>query len=329
MISIVGAGSVGLAVGARLARSGEQVRFVTRRESAARALRERGVRLEDPATGEAWSARVEAIAGIRCAGPRLEEGPILICVRANETASVAEELARVAPAGFVASVQNDVDNPEILASCFSRVAGCAYRQTCTRKSETEALAIGWGRIVLGAWPEGRTADVDALAECFRNAGYDVGVSSRIASDLWLKLCVNLMSAPNALVAREDHTHPAFVEVKARLLEEARDVLAAARIEASSCDGRDRSLDAEIGFQRASIARGESARKLPVYNQVWSALRHGGPLEADRYHRRILDLAESARLPAPQNRRVLEVLLDAYESRRGPELVRAARLLAGT
>jgi 2-dehydropantoate 2-reductase len=135
-----------------------------------------------------------------------------------------------------------------------------------------------------------------------------------------------MSAPNALIRRADHTTRAFVEVKARLLEEARAVLRAARIHASSCDGKDRSLDQEIAYQRESLALGTSARSLPVYNQVWAALRQGGDVEADRYHRRVLELARVHGIPAPQNARVLAALEHAVRQRAGPESLGAEELL---
>jgi 2-dehydropantoate 2-reductase len=154
----------------------------------------------------------------------------------------------------------------------------------------------------------------------------VGISSRIAEDRWLKLCVNLMSAPNALIRREDHDSPPFVEVKARLLEEAQAVLAATGIEARSCDGKDRSLDQEIRHQRESLERGTSARRLPLYNQVWSSLQSDAPLEADGYHQRILELAAARGLRAPTHARVLEKLIEAKTGRRGPECLQAAELL---
>ena len=330
MITVVGAGAVGLAVGTRLARAGLPVLFVTRREDVARTIAAYGVRLEDPATGEAWSAHdgVEAVCGIGRAGARIGEGPVLLCVRATDTRDAAQELAAAAPQAVVASLQNDLDNGEALAERFSRVIGGVYRQTCTRTAENAAVALGWGRVVLGAWPGGRSDETERLAADLRTAGYDVGVSERIGADQWLKLAVNLMSAPNALVVRDDHETQAFVDTKVRLLEEAHAALEAAGIEARSCDGRDRSLAEEIAFQRESLARGTSARRLPVYNQVWSALRHGGPLEADRYHRRILVLAARHGLVAPQNARVHEAVLEAFQQKRGPECLRAADLSIG-
>jgi 2-dehydropantoate 2-reductase len=324
---IAGGGSVGLTLAARLARAGTDVRLVVRRAEAAEAIARAGIELEDPGSGKRFRVSLPVMAGISSARG-VGRGPVLLCVRGNDTEEAAEALAAVAPEAVVASVQNDVDNEEILARRFGRVLGAVYRQTCTRVDDASVRALGRGRIVVGAHPEGGGNDVDALAAALSAAGYDMGVSARIGEDKWLKLCVNLMSAPNALVRREDHETAAFVETKARCLEEARATLAAAGIVARSCDGRDRSLDEEIAFQRASLASGRSARRLPVYNQVWQTLRRGGPLEADRYHRRILALAAQHGLAAPVNARVLAVLLAVAREGRGPESVGAEELLPG-
>lgn len=329
MAIVVGAGAVGLSLGARLAAAGVPVLFVVRRPEVARAIERAGVRVEDPGSGEIVRGRAEAIPGIELAAGRLRDpdaGPILLCVRANDTEEVADALVAVAPQATVCSVQNHVDNEELLAARFERVLGVVWRQTCTRIDLNAVAALGHGRAVVGLHPEGRGRDVEALASDLRRAGFDVGVSECIAEDKWLKLCVNLMSAPNALVHPDDHTTHAFVETKARLLEEARAVLAAARVPARSCDGRDRSLDEEIQSQRASLARGTSARRLPVYNQIWSALRERRAVEGDRYHRRIIDLGRHAGVATPWNERVLAALEHAVRTGAGPETLRATDLL---
>lgn len=324
-LAVLGAGSVGLCVGGRLARAGLDVLFVVRRPEAARAIAREGVMVEDPGSGERFTARADAVL-LEEAGPRLAGRSVFLCTRSHDTEAAARALARLAPGAPVASLQNDVDNAEILARHVSQVVAGVYRQTCTRIADGVVRALGHGRIVLGDWPEGIGRVAEGLAARLRAAGYDVGLSPHILEDLWLKLCVNLMSAPNALVRREDHERWEFVEIKARLLAEARSVLAAAGIAARSCDGRDRSLEDEIAHQRASLARGSSARRLPLYNQVWSALKAGGPVEADRYHRRILVLARRHAVPAPVNARVLEALEQVVRERRGPECLDAAELL---
>ena len=325
-IVVYGAGAVGLVVGARLARAGDEVIFLVRRPELAARIEAQGVGFEDPLSREAWRAAARAVAAPAELPEAFRAGPVLFCMRASQTERAARELAAVAPRATVASFQNDLDNESILARHFPVVIGAPLRQTCTRTAPDAALAAGGGRVVLGRHPEGAGPELEALAARLRAAGYDVGISAQLAEDRWLKLCVNLMSAPNALIRRPDHATRAFVETKARLLEEARAVLSAAGIAAHSCDGHDRSLDEEIAWQRASLASGESARPLPIYNQVWSALRHGGPLEADAYHARILRLAGEAGLGAPVNARVLEVLLRQARAGAGPESVSAQECL---
>lgn len=321
-LAIVGAGSVGLVLGARLARAGRAVRFHVRSEAAAAALRERGVTVEDPASGACWRVAVDACVG----PPEGAAGAVVACVRQPDAEAVAGALAAASPAALPVNVQNGVDGDAVFARRFPRVLGAVWRATCTRVAPDRVRALGAGRIVLGAHPAGAGPEVEALAATLRTAGFDVGVSPRLAEDRWLKLCVNLLSTPNALVRPDEHATPAFVEAKARLLEEARAVLAAAGIPARSCDGRDRSLEEEIAWQRGALARGDAARPFPLYNSVWQALRHGLPLEADAHHRRILALGERHGIATPVNARALAALLRAQADGLGPESLGAGALL---
>jgi 2-dehydropantoate 2-reductase len=321
--TVVGAGSVGLALAARLARGGASVLVVTRRPEAARLLAERGIVAEDPASGARVGCAVRASAELAAVRP---DGPVFVATRVDAVAEVARALA--GRAGALVTLQNDVVAEEAAAGFGLRVVGGVWRETVTRVADDRVrLLLGRpGRAVLGLHPRGRHADVEAAAALLRRGDVDVSVSDAIERDKWLKLCVNLMSTPNALVRRPDHVTPAFIEVKVRLLEEARAALAAAGIEAAPCDGLDRTLDAEIAFQRESLARGTSARALPLYNQVWTSLRHGSPLEADAYHERILSLARAHGVPAPVNAQVRARLLDAAQRRLGPECCAAEELL---
>jgi 2-dehydropantoate 2-reductase len=321
-LAIVGAGSVGLSLAARLAASGARVTLVAHVADGARRIAERGIELLDPANGERLRARPTTVRTLDD-GARLHARTLVVCVRAPDSDALVAQLAERAPGATIVCAQNDVDNEARFALRFERVVGCVVRQTCTRTAPDAVNALGAGRLVFGAWPSGESDEARSLAAVFDRAGFDVAVSRAIAEDKWLKLCVNLMSVPNALIHPDEHATRAFVEIKARLLEEARDALAAAGIAARSCDGRDRSLDEEIAFQRASLLRGESARRLPVFNAVWGALTHGSALEADLYHERIVALADAHGIAAPTNRRALELARRAWRERLGPESARCA------
>ena len=61
-LTVYGAGAVGLVMGARLARTGDDVLFLTRRSEVAETLAREGVRFEDPGSGSSFTARVRALA---------------------------------------------------------------------------------------------------------------------------------------------------------------------------------------------------------------------------------------------------------------------------
>jgi 2-dehydropantoate 2-reductase len=320
-IPILGAGSVGLVLGARLARAGRGVRFHVRDAEAARALRTAGVTVQDPATGESWRTAVDAAIG----APAGHEGPLFVCVRGPDTDAVADALAAASPRAIPVNVQNGVDGDARLAARFALVMGAVWRLPCTRVAPDRVRTRGPGRIVFGAHPQGAGADAEALAALAREAGFDSAVSERIAEDRWLKLCLNLTSTPNALVRQAEHATPAFVAAKVRLLEEARAVLTAAAIVARSCDGRDRSLDAEIEWQRGALARGDAARPIPLYNSTWRALSDGLALETDGYHQLVADLGRRHGIATPTNEHMLALLLRARDLHLGPECYGASDL----
>jgi 2-dehydropantoate 2-reductase len=323
---VLGAGSVGLALAAQLAAAGRAVTLLVRRPAAAAALRA-GVVAEDPIAGGERRLRLEATDDPAAALTRGGDETVFVCTREPDTEAAGRAVARHAPEALVVSVQNDLGGGTLLARSLPRVIAAVWRQTATRVADDRVRFHGPARVVLGAEPGCATAaEAAALAGELSAAGLDAACSERIREDQWLKLCVNLMSAPNALVRASDHTCAAFVELKARLLEEARDALAAAGIRAASCDGRDRGLDEEIAFQRASLAGGQSARRAPLYNHVWTGLRESRPLEAPAYHQRILELAARHAVPAPLNARVLAALDRALREGLGPESCGAGELL---
>lgn len=313
---------MGLTLAARLLRGGVAVRLVVRREEARTALAQ-GLVAEDASSAETFRVAPAVQTGLE----RLE-GPILVCTRRGDVSALADQLATKAGNALVVTFQNDVESEVAAARHLPRVAGGVWRETCTRIADDRVrfLPSRAARAVVGLHPGGSDPAVDTLAALLRRGDIDVGISDCIADDKWLKLCVNLCSASNALVRREDHATEAFVEGKALLLEEARSVLSAAGIRAASCDGRDRSIDDEILFHRASLAQGSSARPIPLYNEVWSSLSAGTEPEAIGYHERILSLGAEAGLALPTHERALAALRHAVRTGSGPERLAAADLL---
>jgi 2-dehydropantoate 2-reductase len=272
--TVFGAGSVGTVLAGLLADGGVEV-----------ALAGRGAvgRLRLEGDDEIVEAQV----------PVVEEplGTILLCVHAPDVPGLTSRWA----GRTVVTFQNGVESEaEAARSC--RVIGGVWRMTCTLVAPGSARFTKRGRVIVGRHPEGVDAEVEALAADLRRAGLDAGVSPRIAGDKWLKLFLNLTSAPHALIRREDHARPEFGRVKAALLEEARDVFQAAGIDARSGDGRDPSLAEEIERHRQG-----GGRARPVFNSTWRLLSLGRRPK-ERYHDTIVALGR-----APRNAAMLDLL----------------------
>lgn len=291
MYTVFGAGSVGTVLAGLLADRGVPVAI------AGRGAVER-LRLEGD--DETVEARVPVVAE--------PEGTILLCVHGPDVADLCPRW----PGRTVVTFQNGV-RAEAAAARSCRVIGGVWRMTCTLLEPGRALFTRRGRVIVGRHPEGVDAEVEALAADLRRAGFDVGVSPRIAGDKWLKLLLNLASTAHALVRREDHGRPEFGRLKAALLEEARDVLAKAGIVAVSGDGRDATIEEEIERHR----RG-GGRVRPVYNSTWRQLSLGRRPK-ERYHDTITALG-----PAPRNAAMLAFL----DRAKGPECYTVDEVLSG-
>lgn len=283
--TVFGAGSVGTVLAGLLADAGVDVRLAGRGAVG-------GLRLEGDE--ETVIAQVPVVFE--------PEGIILLCVHAPDVAALCARW----PGRTVVTWQNGVRSEETAAR-WCRVIGGVWRLTCTLLEPGRALYTRRGRVIVGRHPRpvGVDREVEELAADLRRAGFDVGVSPRIAGDKWLKLCLNLTSAPHALIRREDHRRPEFGALKAALLEEARDVLLAAGIEARSGDGRDLPLEEEIERHRAG-----GMRRRPVYNDTWRQLAQGRRPKS-LYHDTLVELAGDA---APRNAAMLELVARAT----GPE-----------
>jgi len=281
MYTVFGAGSIGTVLAGLLADAGVPVAIAGRH--AVERLRLEG-------DDETVEVRVPVVTE--------PLGTILLCVHGPDVLDLCPRW----PGRTVVTFPNGV-KAEAAAARWCKVIGGVWRMTCTLQEPGRVTFTKRGRVVLGRYPEGVDAEVEAIAKDIRRAGFDVGVSRRIQRDKWLKLFLNLASTAHAIVRGEDHGKPEFGRLKAAILEEARDVFRANGIVAESGDGRDASIDEEIERHRKG-----GGRKRPVYNSTWRQLSLGRrPKEL--YHDTVTALG-----PAPRNAAMLALL----ERATGPE-----------
>jgi 2-dehydropantoate 2-reductase len=188
-IAVMGAGAVGCYYGGMLARGANEVTLIGRAVHVDAVNRD-GLKLDTQTFHESvpMQASTEASA-VR--GAKL----VLVCVKSTDTRQAAELLApHLEPDALVLSLQNGVDNAEVLQAALSQTVAAAVVYVATEMAGPGHVRHhGRGELVLG--PAARRDDV---LQAFAAAGVPVQISENVAGALWAKLIVNC--AYNALSA---------------------------------------------------------------------------------------------------------------------------------
>ena len=188
-IAIMGAGAVGCYYGGMLARAGHAVTLIGRPQHVAAVLRD-GLLLDT----QAFQMHIPMQASTDASGIQGAE-LVLCCVNSTDTERAAAEMApHLAPDTIVLSLQNGVDNAERLQALLCREVSPAVVYVATEMAGPGHVKHhGRGELVIGP-----TADSDALARLFSEAGIPLQISDNVAGALWSKLILNC--AYNALSA---------------------------------------------------------------------------------------------------------------------------------
>lgn len=186
--AIVGSGAVGAYYGARLARAGEDVRFLLRRDL--EAVRRHGLRVRTP-TEEFVVERP------RVAGSTAEIGPVDAVIVALKTTANGALVDLVPPllheTTALLTLQNGLGAEEFLAERFGaqRVLGGLCFVCLNRVAPGTIENFLPGSIVLGEYGRPAGERLHALAERFRAAGVKIVVTDDLAAARWRKLMWNV------------------------------------------------------------------------------------------------------------------------------------------
>ena len=186
-IAIIGAGAVGSYYGALLARAGNDVRFLFRRDLAA--VRAQGLRVLSP-NGDFHLDHVTA-----CAAPS-EIGPVdwVICSLKATAIESARDLVTpcVGPETRVVALMNGYGIESRFAEWFGseRVFG-AMAFVCINRGEPGVVRhLEYGRVSIGHMRDD-PAELEKLRGLFASGAIDVTVAPNLLYARWEKLCWNI------------------------------------------------------------------------------------------------------------------------------------------
>jgi 2-dehydropantoate 2-reductase len=189
-ICILGAGSLGSAIGGVLAESGVDVTLLSRSAAHVDAIRRDGLRLVEDER--------DRTVRVRAAMTAKEIGPVdlvVVLVKAPETRqAIADAMPMIGTETIVVSLQNGLGHEEILSEMLGPqrvLAGRTYCGGVLLAPGRVRIGIRGKETIMGEVVGGRSARVEAVAATFARAGLRTIVRTDIMGAIWDKLLVNV------------------------------------------------------------------------------------------------------------------------------------------
>jgi len=196
-IAILGAGAMGCAIGALLARAGQDVTLIDVWKDAVEVINRDGLKIQNK-TGEIATHKVRA-----ATSPAQVAGPVdllLVFVKCYHTVdAVKSALPILGPDSTVLSLQNGWGNGPRIAEIVGRervVLGVCYH-SATVLGPGHVLHAGQGRTFVGEMDGAVTPRVLKIADTFKAAGLDIEASAQVLKEIWSKLALNVATLPTS------------------------------------------------------------------------------------------------------------------------------------
>jgi 2-dehydropantoate 2-reductase len=211
--AIVGAGSIGGYLGARLALAGEEVTFVARGANL-QAIQRDGFKLIEEDGSERIATGVKGAAIDGC-GPH---DVVLLAVKAHQVGALAKDLGRlIGPDTTLVTLQNGIpwwyfyklagpyegrpvraaDPDGVIAQSLDseRVIGTVVYPASELVAPGVVKVIEGNRFTLGEPDGSKSPRIQALSEALTRAGFKAPISTDLRSEIWLKLWGNVVFNP--------------------------------------------------------------------------------------------------------------------------------------
>lgn len=294
-IAILGAGSLGSAIGGRLAQAGHRVTLINRSPAYVEAVRRDGLMLEE--AGRRDSIRVAAASGPEGLGP---VDLLVVLVKSADTrTAIAGAAAMVGPQTMVLSLQNGMGQEAVLADCVGPahvIAGRTYAGGVMLAPGVVRAGTLGKHTVIGECDGPPSPRVTALAAAMSAAGLATTTAADMRAVIWDKLLVNVATGALAAITGLDYGNLYDIpEIRDTALAAVAEAMAVAR----AAGVRPQTADPQAAWDLA-------ARGLPFgfRTSMLQSLDKGQTTEIDTVNGAVV--AEGARLgvPTPVNATLL-------------------------
>lgn len=316
-IIIAGAGSIGCFVGGMLAAGGRPVGLLARPRVVAD-IERYGLRVSSFEGADRRIPAGQLMLTTDAAG-LAKAAIVLVTVKSADTAAMADEIARHAPAdAVIVSLQNGVGNVAILRECLPG------RQVLSGMVPFNVIALGDGR-----YHRATSGDIvidrdhaDTAARLSVD-GLTVRTSDNMPGVQWGKLLLNLNNALNALSGlplREQLAQRPWRLLLADQLSEALRTMKAEGISPVASTGVPPALTPYLLRLPDALFQILARRSMQIdpmaRSSMWEDLQHGRRTEIDYLQGVIVALAERHRIDVPLTRRIVDLVKGAEQAGKG-------------
>ena len=303
-IAVLGAGSLGCAMGGVLTEAGQQVWLINRHADRVEQLRRHGLLM-----------RVDGVdrhVSVRAALRAEEVGPVdlvVVLVKSfHMEQAMAGALALLGPQTAVLSLQNGVGHEDILARHVGR------QRVLVGRTYVGGSPLGPGHVIagyrgkdthIGELDGAVSQRVQRIAQVFNAAGLQTLVSENILGTVWDKLLINVatgaITALTGLSYGQLYAQPQLQALGVAAVEEAMAVARAQGIALSI-------TDALLAWTQAGAGLGYDFK-----TSMLQSLEKGSVTEIDYVNGAVVALGERLGVPTPVNRSLV-ALVKGVESR---------------
>jgi 2-dehydropantoate 2-reductase len=208
-IVVLGAGSLGSALGGVLAERGHEVWLITRNEAHVQAIQSHGLTLRE--AGVDRTVKIHASTQPQDAG--VADGLIVLVKSAQTTQAAIAAKTAAGEHTWVMSLQNGLGHEELLADIFGKARVLAGKTYCGGQ------IIAPGHVICGVkgkdthigelnWNGGGavSARLQSIAQAFNAAGLDTHMSDNIEGTIWDKLFINVATGALSGITRLPYGH---------------------------------------------------------------------------------------------------------------------------
>jgi len=314
--SVIGLGAVGSIIGGLLAKSGEKVILIGKKNQVEE-ISKKGLKIN----GINNSILLENVQVSTDLSLISSSDVIIICIKSHDTKYLAENLKKfIKKSTFIISLQNGVRNAHILKDITGNtvLSGIILFNALYIKPGEVTLTLKGGLILEtdNLYKEALKSFIGAL----NKSGIESKLETNIEGFLWSKLIVNLQNAVTALTGQT---------IKESILDkDSRAIIIATMKEGLYILKRSEipyktlpDIDPKITIRRLTILNsvllklGSRILKLneTARGSMWQSLYRGRPTEIDYINGEIVNIAKKHNLEAPINKKLVELVKEAEKT----------------